>query len=253
MIYIILPIYNEARIVASVVDELRRILKKKSYCIVAIDDGSTDDTRKILKKLKHNDLLLIGHAVNMNIGVVFAAGIDKVLKNARDNDAVVIMESDQTSSADAIMKLTAPLQKGIDVVIASRYKPGGGYGNFPLLRHIFSFGANFLMRLNFPIDDVWDYTIFFRSYRAGILRKARKVYGKFGLIQSKGFVANAELLVKLSFLTKNIVEVPFLYDYGKKTGKSKIGIVKTINEYFVVITYLTDIRKKLAKRMMINS
>lgn len=253
MLYIILPIYNEAPILPTLISDLRRYLKKQRYRIVAVDDGSTDGTNNVLKKLKGKDLLVETYRVNMNIGSVFATGINRVLAQAKDNDILVIMESDQTSSVELIGQLVDSINKGKnEVVIASRYQKGGGYGNFPLARRLFSMGANFLMRVFFPIDNVYDYTIFFRGYRVGILRAASGIFGKFGLIQSKGFVANAELLVKLSLLTNKIIEVPFIYDYGKKTGKSKISIAKTINEYFVVIGYLRDIEKKLIQRKLLQ-
>lgn len=249
MIYIILPIYNEAGVIKKVIGEVHQFLKGRPYRIIAVDDGSTDGTGKILDDLARGGLAKIektGYMVNMNIGSVFATGIDRALETARDDDVIIIMESDQTSSINVIDDLVEEIQKRrFDVVIASRYQPGGGYGNFPLSRRLFSIGANYLMRMYFPIAGISDYTIFFRGYRVGIIRKARTYFGKFGLIQSKGFVANAELLVKLSFLTKKITEVPFVYDYGKKTGKSKIDILKTINEYFVVTGYLKGILKKM--------
>lgn len=249
MLYILLPIYNEAPILRTLIGDLRRYLKNQNYRIVAVDDGSTDGTGRILRDLKKKDLVIESYRVNMNIGSVFATGIHRVLATAKDSDVLIIMESDQTSSVDRIGDLVGAItKKKYDVAIASRYQPGGGYGNFPYLRRLFSLGANRLMQLYFPIDGVLDYTIFFRAYRVGILKKAREYFGPFGLIQSKGFVANAELLVKLSFLTQRITEIPFIYDYGKKTGKSKIAIAKTINEYFVVIWYLQGIKEKLRQR-----
>jgi len=113
------------------------------------------------------------------------------------------------------------------------------------VRRIFSYAANFLMQKFFPIKGIFDYTIFFRAYRVGIIRKAVEHFGRFGLIQSLGFVANAELLIKLSFFTGRITEVPFIYDYGLKKGSSKIGVARTINEYFTVISYLKSVRRRI--------
>jgi len=103
------------------------------------------------------------------------------------------------------------------------------------------------MKFYFPIQNVIDYTIFFRAYRIGLVKKATEHFGRFGLIQSKGFVANAELLIKLSIFTKKIKEVPFTYNYGKKIGQSKINVFRTINEYFVLINYLKRIFNKVER------
>ena len=54
-------------------------------------------------------------------------------------------------------------------------------------------------------------------------------------------VANAELLIKLSPL---VAEIPFVYDYGVKRGASKINVMRTINEYFVLVAYLRRLTRK---------
>ncbi|OGX59543.1 MAG: hypothetical protein A2447_11830 [Omnitrophica WOR_2 bacterium RIFOXYC2_FULL_38_12] len=248
MIYFMLPVYNEEDNIKKTIEELRSLMKGKDYKIVAVNDGSIDNSLKILNELKGKDLVVEGSVVNMNVGAVFSLGIDRVLSEAKDDDIMVIMESDQTSEVAIIKDLVGPVEKdAADIVIASRYLKSGGYVNFPFLRLIFSYCANSLMKFYFPIQNVIDYTIFFRAYRIGLVKKATEHFGRFGLIQSKGFVANAELLIKLSIFTKKIKEVPFTYNYGKKIGQSKINIFRTINEYFVLINYLKRIFKKVER------
>ncbi|OGX24055.1 MAG: hypothetical protein A2Y03_02430 [Omnitrophica WOR_2 bacterium GWF2_38_59] len=248
MIYFMLPVYNEEDNIKKTIEELRSLMKGKDYKIVAVNDGSIDNSLKILNELKGKDLVVEGSVVNMNVGAVFSLGIDRVLSEAKDDDIMVIMESDQTSEVAIIKDLVGPVEKdAADIVIASRYLKSGGYVNFPFLRLIFSYCANSLMKFYFPIQNVIDYTIFFRAYRIGLVKKATEHFGRFGLIQSKGFVANAELLIKLSIFTKKIKEVPFTYNYGKKIGQSKINVFRTINEYFVLINYLKRIFNKVER------
>ena len=243
-----LPVYNEEDNIKKTIEELRSLMKGKDYKIVAVNDGSIDNSLKILNELKGKDLVVEGSVVNMNVGAVFSLGIDRVLSEAKDDDIMVIMESDQTSEVAIIKDLVGPVEKdAADIVIASRYLKSGGYVNFPFSRLIFSYCANCLMKFYFPVQNVTDYTIFFRAYRTGTVKKATEHFGKFGLIQSKGFVANAELLIKLSIFTKKIKEVPFTYNYGKKIGQSKINIFRTTNEYFVLINYLKRIFKKVER------
>ncbi len=245
MVYFILPMYNEKENLPGLIAGIRKAMVGRPYRIVVVNDGSTDGSMELLKTLQRDDLVITGSVINMNVGAVFSAGIHEALKEAKDDDAVVIMESDQTSEQELVLPMTDIIVGGkADIVVASRYLPAGGYVNFPLPRLIFSHCANRMMRTFFPVGTVRDYTIFFRAYRAAILRKASEYFGPFGLIQSKGFVANAELLVKLSLLTKNIAEIPFVYDYGRKKGASKINILRTINEYFTLINYLKRILAK---------
>jgi dolichol-phosphate mannosyltransferase len=245
MIYIVLPVYNEEKNIARVIRDIRRVLKGRKHQIVAVNDGSKDKTLKILEHLKKADLHIESHELNMNVGAVFATGIGYVYGKAKANDVMVIMESDGTSSAEILTALVDEIELNKqDIVIASRYLKGGGYRNFPISRQIISWAANFIMRLYFPLKNVWDYTIFYRAYRVGTIRKAINYFGQFGLIQSHGFVANAELLIKLTLFTEKVSGIPFIYDYGQKEGASKIGISRTLNEYISVISYLRDIVKR---------
>ena len=246
MIHFVFPVYNEKKNLSGLITGIRRAMAGRAYRIVAVDDGSNDGSLELLQELRKDDLVITGSVINMNVGAVFSAGIYEALKGAADDDVVVIMESDQTSGQELVLPMVGHIMSGeADIVVASRYLPGGGYVDFPLPRLVFSHCANRLMRVFFPVAAVHDYTIFFRAYRAGILKKASEYFGPFGLIQSKGFVANAELLIKLALFTKRITEVPFVYNYGKKKGASKIHVVRTINEYFVLINYMSRIFKKI--------
>lgn len=249
MIYFVLPIYNEEKSISALILKLRELMKGCDYKIIAVNDGSCDKSLEVLEKLADSRLTIESYFINMNIGAVFATGIDKVLSESTDDgDILIIMESDQTSEIDLVKELILQIRdKNNDISIASRYKEGGQYLNFPIARRIFSYTANQLLRLYFPIGKIRDYTIFFRAYRIGILREAVNYFGRFGLIQSRGFVANAELLIKLSIFTRRISEIPFVYNYGKKIGESKIDILRTINEYFVLVNYLKHVLKKMKK------
>ncbi len=246
MIYILLPIYNEEKSIDKIVASLEEHLSTYQYKIIAVNDGSNDSSLKTLQNLRHKNIFIESYIINMNIGAVFATGIARALFESKNNDDIlIIMEADQTSSVNIIPRLIDEIDKNCkDIVIASRYQKGGKYINFPILRRIFSFFANKLMQLYFPIDGIYDYTIFFRAYRLSILKKAVRYFGLFGLIQSTGFVANAELLVKLSIFSDKIKEVPFIYNYAKKKGESKIRVIRTINEYITTIFYLKTIIQK---------
>ena len=244
-LYFLLPIYNEEANIASVISGLRAGQFGDEIKIVAVNDGSADRTAAILNALSGSDLIVLGTHVNMNVGAVFSSGIKYIVSKAQDGDLLVILESDQTSAIDLVPVMLDEIRfKGKDIVVASRYLAGGGYRNFPVTRLIFSHLANRLMQYYFPIPNVLDYTIFFRAYRISSLRAALPYFGDSGLIQTHGFVANAELLIKLSLLSPLVAEIPFVYDYGVKRGASKINVLRTINEYFVLVAYLRRLTRK---------
>ena len=244
-LYFLLPIYNEEANIASVISGLRAGQFGDEIKIVAVNDGSADRTSEILNALSGSDLIVLGTHVNMNVGAVFSSGIKYIVSKAQDGDLLVILESDQTSAIDLVQVMLDEIRlKGKDIVVASRYVAGGGYRNFPVTRLIFSHLANRLMQYVFPIPNVLDYTIFFRAYRISSLRAALPYFGDSGLIQTHGFVANAELLIKLSLLSPLVAEIPFVYDYGVKRGASKINVLRTINEYFVLVAYLRRLTRK---------
>ena len=246
MLFLLIPIYNEEENIIQLISEIRKKLFGQNYKIIAVNDGSQDGSLKLLNELKGDDLIIEGYCISMNVGAVFSTGLGRILLESKDDeDIVIIMEGDGTSSIDLVEQFTHEIKNNHkDIVIASRYKKGGGYTNFPSSCLLFSYCANYFMHFYFPIVAVRDYTIFYRAYRVGILKKAIKCFGKHGLIQFHGFVANAELLVKLSLITDRISEIPFLYDYAMKLGKSKIRVLRTINEYFVLVAYLKRTIKK---------
>ena len=244
-LYFLLPTYNEEANIASVISGLRAGQFADEIKIVAVNDGSADRTAAILNALSGSDLIVLGTHVNMNVGAVFSSGIKYIVSKAQDGDLLVILESDQTSAIELVPVMLDEIRfKGKDIVVASRYVAGGGYRNFPVTRLIFSHLANRLMQYVFPIPNVLDYTIFFRAYRISSLRAALPYFGDSGLIQTHGFVANAELLIKLSLLSPLVAEIPFVYDYGVKRGASKINVLRTINEYFVLVAYLRRLTRK---------
>ena len=251
MIFAVLPIYDEAPNIVATLSAIRAALLGLPLCIVAVDDGSRDESAAILDGLAADDLVVVTHGVNMNIGAVFTSGILQVLGLSHDdNDVLVVMECDQTSDASVLRAMVARIQQqGDDICVASRYASGGAYRGFPPLRRLYSEASNRLMRALFPLPgSIRDYTIFYRAYRVGLLRRAVALSGPGGLLHSRGFAANAELLIKLSRLAGRMHEVPLVYDYGRKRGASKLPPARTILQYGSLYLQLRDLERRLDRR-----
>lgn len=246
MIFVILAIYNEEKSLAALVGDIRKALKKHEYKIIAVDDGSFDDSLAILHQLNNNnDIIIAPHKVNLCIGAVFSTGFNLALREAKsDSDIVITMESDQTSDIELMKYLIDEIRVNKkDISIASRYLRGGGYLKFPLLRKIYSVCANNILRKFFPIKGVTDYTIFYRSYSVRVLREVMDFFTQYNFIHFRGFVSNSEILIKAACFTDRISEIPFKYDYGYKKGKSKLRVFGNTLEYIYFIFSMRKIIK----------
>ncbi len=249
MLYILLPVFNEEDHIQQLLDNIDAVLPDTPHKIIVVNDGSTDRTVEIVNGLRRANVVLLSHNINQSIGAVYSTGLNHALKEALDEDILVLMESDLTSPAEMINTLKDEIiSNDKDLAIASRYSSLGGYKNFPLMRTVFSRGANFLMRFFFPIPGVRDYTIFLRGYRIRLLREVFNFFGPTNTLQTRGFVSNAELLVKCSLFTSRISEKPFTYNYGLKQNPSKLRALKTMLEYFVFIFYMRDVIQKVGRK-----
>lgn len=234
MIYLIIPVYNEAENLSTVLEAIAKL--GAEYVPVLVNDGSTDQTGTVAEswQVQHSELMYRSHYPNRGVGPTFLSGIQAVLEQAEDNDAAIIIEGDGTSDLGLLPAISKLLTAGAGIVIASRYQRGGGYRNFPWQRTIGSKMVNWYLKLRCRVRGVSDYTIFYRGYRVGLLRKAYQRYSS-KLITVRSFAANLELLLKLARFRPRIAEVPLVYDYGLKKGVSKMNIKRTLLEYGTVI------------------
>lgn len=233
MLWLMFAAYNERENLVNLLPGLSSFLedKIKDYKILIVDDGSTDSTKNIADSLdKPIPIEIISHEKNKGVGEVFKTGFSAISCLAGQDDLVVVLEADGTSDYTLIPELVRKLEGGMDIVIASRYIKGGAYRNFPLKRHLISRIGNVILSMAFRNKRIKDYTIFFRGYRVELLKKVLLQY-KDGFITSNTFLANKEALINLTKLTDKIDEVPFVYSYEVKIGKSKIPLLKTFFDY----------------------
>lgn len=235
MTRIIIPTYNEARNLANLFWDVRRSLTSEPFHLFIVNDGSTDDTAHVLTDLgRAFDVTVRTHPVNRGVAAAFRTGFQATLEDAGDDDVIVLMEGDGTSPATLLPEMIRHVRAGADLVIASRFRKLGGYRRFPLKRLILSRGANLMFRLLFPIPGVTDYTIFYRAYQVPPLRATVDEHGN-NFITSETFFANIEILLKLRKNLRRVEEVPLLYDYGRKHGKSGMNVWKNLRSYLAFI------------------
>lgn len=240
-VYVVVPAYNEADNLPRMLAEVHEVLAghHEAFQLLVVNDGSQDGTAQVVERLARTmPIGLLHHERNSGIGAVFQTGLTAACAQAEPHDIIVIMEADRTNDPLVLPTMLERVRNGDDIVIGSRYRSGGGYHRFPLFRLGLSIGANLLMRLLFPMAGVRDYTIFFRAYRAGILKQGFAHYAGC-LIERRTFACNAEILIKLKALRPRISEVPMHYRYDLKHGRSKLAIPRTISEY---LTFMIAMR-----------
>lgn len=230
-VYIVIPTYEEVDVIEDTVKAVRDVLPDQPPPII-VDDGSIDGTSQVVTRLAKDGIInLTRHDHNQGVGAAFLTGFALALEQALDTDIVVLMEADGTSDPRLLPSLIEQIHNGADIAIASRFIRGGGLRNFSYHRTMLCKSCNFLMKLAFPSLPVADYTIFYRAYRAGALRAA---ISKLDPSMPTEFSFNAYLLLQFEPTVK-IVEVPFLYDYGKKRSRSKMHTVPTVLSYTKIL------------------
>jgi dolichol-phosphate mannosyltransferase len=133
------------------------------------------------------------------------------------------MDCDDTHEPNVMASMIAKLDEGYDVVIASRFQPGGGQRGVDGRRAWISRLANLFMKLFFPIPNVREYSCGFRAYRAATIQNAIKFWGNdFISLKGLGFTGTLEKLIKLNVLGARITEVPFVLRYDQKHSRSQM-------------------------------
>lgn len=230
-----LPAYNEAENIEPLLVDAEAVLTGLGhpYQIIVVNDGSSDATAAIVRRLqgKLPHLHLVEHSRNQGLGAAITTAIHSALGRATaPDDVIVSMDADNTHSPAYIRGMADKVWTGnYDVVIASRFREGSKELGVPLFRLALSRGARFLFQLFLRLPDVRDYTCGYRAYRAELLQRATDKYGD-QLITRQGFACTDELLVKLSTLTRRITEVPFVLRYDKKRNQSKLPLFRTVWE-----------------------
>ena len=240
MIWILLPAYNEEIDLPKLLAKIKNILGSDRYRLVVINDGSTDNTAKILNKYKKElNLDIIEHPINRGLGETERDGFEYIAWHAERDDYLVRIEGDDTHEPKYLFDQIEKLKEGYDVVNTSRFQPGGGQMGVNAYRAFISRTANVFMRIMFGVKGVRDYSCGFRAYRVAVIQDALSIFGN-NLIQMRGlgFTSTLEIIVKLNIMGCRFAEVPFVLRYDQKKGGSKmIGSVTMLGYFIMALLY----------------
>ncbi len=201
---IIIPVYNEANTIREILTRVKRVPYEKE--IIVVDDGSNDQTSKILKE-ENEGIKILTHPKNMGKGAAIRTAIPHIT-----GDIVIIQDADLEYNPSEYGNLIKPIIEGMaDVVYGSRFL--GGPHRVLFFWHFL--GNKILTTLSNMLTDLnlSDMETGYKVFRSEILRKIK--------IKSNRFGFEPEITAKVAKMKCRIYEVPISYwgrDYteGKK-------------------------------------
>ena len=239
MIHIFLPAYNEAIALPILVAKFAKELSTspEPFRILVLDDGSRDGTTEAAQDLaKRYPLDVLKHETNQGLGQTMRDGFKHLARIASDEDWIVSLDCDDTHEPKYLKDALGKAKTGYDLVILSRFVEGGGQEGLSWFKTFLSRGAGLFLKIFFPIKGVKEYSCNYRVYRARIVKKAVQTFGDdFIRLADLGFVATAEVLVKMRMLGARIGESPFVLRYDQKPSPSKNRPLRTIRGYFALV------------------
>jgi dolichol-phosphate mannosyltransferase len=213
-VWVVLPTYNEAANVERMVEAVRGKLPAGGQILI-VDDSSPDGTGEIAARLaaEHEGVRLLARPRKEGLGPAYIAGFREAL--AGGAGLLVEMDSDFSHEPAYLPRLLDTAERA-DVVIGSRYVPGGGVSDWGALRRAISRGGSTYARLTLGVG-VRDLTGGFKCFRREVLEAI-----DLASIRSRGYAFQVEMTYRAIELGFDVVEVPIVFR-DRRAGASKMS------------------------------
>lgn len=231
-VIVMLPAFNEEEAIGPLLDRIGLALTESNldYHIIVVDDGSSDETARIVSQATFRlPLTLVEHSQNRGLAAALRTGFEAAVSRARENDIIFTMDADNTHPPGLMLRMLDQIREGCDVVVASRFQPGSQVMGVPFDRVLLSIAARWMFKTAFPIQGIRDYTCGFRAYRANVLQSAMQDYGE-SFVSETGFSCMVDVLLKLRRRGLVMGEAPMILRYDQKGGASKMQVLRTIRQ-----------------------
>jgi dolichol-phosphate mannosyltransferase len=215
---VIVPTYNERENLESVAGRVREAVPEADLLIV--DDNSPDGTGELADKLAAADprIHVMHRAGKAGLGAAYIAGFRWALE--RDYGAMIEMDADGSHQPEDLPRLLGALRDA-DLVVGSRWVPGGKIVNWAKSREFISRGGNVYVRLMLGLP-VRDATGGFRAYRAGALQAI-----DLDQVVSQGYCFQIDLTLRTIRAGLTVLEIPITFiERAHGTSKMSNAIVR---------------------------
>ncbi len=210
---VIIPTYNESDNISKLIGEILAL--PLDTHVVVVDDNSPDGTGAIVDRLADRDarVHIVHRPGKLGLGTAHIAGMRQAI--ALNLEPIITSDADFSHHPRYIPNLAAGLAR-YDVVIGSRYVPGGGMEGRDLKLRIVSWGANLFARTMLGLRAT-DCTAGFRAYRRAVLESLDLDH-----VFSNGYSFLIEMLFLCQRQGWRIGEIPIVYQ-DRRAGTSKIS------------------------------
>lgn len=225
---IIIPTYNERENIEQLLPNI--LAEVPTIDILIIDDNSPDGTGTVLDQMSstHAHIKVLHRSGKLGLGTAYIAGFRYALEHNYD----LIFEMDADFSHDPkYLPQFIEASRNADMVIGSRYIPGGATPNWSFLRRCISGGGNIFTRLVLGIP-VHDCTSGYRCYHRHTLETIA-----FEEIQSLGYSFQVELVYQALKHHLRVAEIPIVF-FDRRVGQSKMSRGIFVEAFRYVITTL---------------
>lgn len=211
---VIVPTYNES---ANLERILGRVLTEQPTVeVLVVDDGSPDGTGDIADRLAAGDarIHVLHRSAKQGLGAAYRAGFAWGLE--RGFDTLLEMDADGSHRAEDLGRILAASAAGADLVLGSRWVPGGGVLNWPWHRRMISRGGTLYARLMLGIH-IRDATGGFRAFRRETLERLPLTD-----VASEGYCFQIDMTRRVLAAGMTVVEVPITF-VERERGESKMS------------------------------
>ena len=215
--WLVLPTYNEAENIEAIVRAVLPQLASTGmgHRVLVVDDGSPDGTGRIADRLavEIDAVEVLHRTAKQGIGPAYLAGFDRALRGGAE--LVLEMDSDFSHDPADLPRLVAAAGAA-DLVLGSRYVPGGGVTEWGRGRRAISRGGSLYAKLLLGVQ-VNDLTGGFKCFRRGVLEGL-----DLGSIGTDGYGFQIEMTYRAVRAGFRVVEVPILFR-ERRVGASKMS------------------------------